>query len=239
VTVEDGYLPADAGATTLAVLALVVASTVLAVLASFRSIAVGDVSYVAPIGKLVPLFVVPLEVVVLGQHLTPLQIGGIVVATVAVYVANYEPGHLVDPLVRAARSRPAQLALLSAAAFGVTDVCKRFLTQELAVAPETVNLALFAGLPLALGPFALRLVPDGVRDDASVFLGLGLLLAVADHLVMLAFTSLPASLASPVINSSAVVAVILGGVFLGEEAMRIRLTAALLVVVGVTAISLG
>lgn len=239
VTVDDGYVPADAGFATLAVLAFVVGGTVLAVLSSFRAIALGDVSYVAPIGKLVPVFVVPVEVAVLGQHLTPLQLLGVVVATAAVYVANYEPGALIDPFVRAARSRPAQLAVASAAAFGVTDVGKRALTQELAVAPETVNLALFACLPVALAPLALRRLPDGARDDVGLFLGLGLLLAAAEHFVMLAFAALPASFASPVINSSAVVAVVLGGVVLGEEAMRIRLTAAALVVAGVTMISLG
>jgi len=56
---------------------------------------------------------------------------------------------------------------------------------------------------------------------------------------MLAFSTLPASLASPVINSSAVVTVVLGGVVLGEEAMRIRLTAAGFAIAGVTLISLG
>ena len=239
VTVDDGYLPADAGLPTLGTLAFVVVGSSLAVLASFRAISIGDVSYVAPIGKLVPVFVVPVEVLFLEQHLTSLQLAGVVVATTAVYVANYEPGKLVEPLVQASRSRPAQFALASAAGFGVTDVGKRALTQELGMAPETVNLALFVGLPVALAPLALRRLPDGVRDDAGIFLGLGLVLAVAEHLVMLAFSTLPASLASPVINSSAVVAVVLGGVVLGEEAMRIRLTAAGFAIVGVTMISLG
>lgn len=239
VTVDEGYIPAGAGMGTFGMLAFVVVGTSLAVLASFRAISIGDVSYVAPIGKLVPVFVVPVEVVFLSQHLTPLQLVGVVVATGAVYVANYEPGKLVEPLRQAARSRPAQFALASAAAFGVTDVGKRVLTQELGMAPETVNLALFVGLPIALAPMALRRLPEGVRDDAGIFLGLGLLLAVAEHLVMLAFSTLPASLASPVINSSAIVAVVLGGIVLGEEAMRIRLTAAGFAVVGVTLISLG
>lgn len=239
VTVDGAFVPARDQWTALAVLAFVVAGSALAVLASFRAIAVGEVSYVAPIGKLVPVFVVPVEVAVFGQRLTALQLAGILVATAAVYVANYERGSLVDPLVRAARSRPAQLALVSAAAFGVTDVGKRALTQELAVPPATVNLALFAGLALALAPLARRRLPEEVRDDVGLFLGLGLLLAVAEHLVMLAFASLPASLASPVINASAVVAVVLGGLLLNEDALRTRLVAAGLAVTGVTLISLG
>jgi drug/metabolite transporter (DMT)-like permease len=56
---------------------------------------------------------------------------------------------------------------------------------------------------------------------------------------MLSFADLPASLASPVINTQAVVAVGLGGVLLGEEALRIRLVAAAFAVAGVTLITLG
>lgn len=238
-SVDGNYLPADDAWTGLAVLVFVVVGSVVAVLASFRAISLGDVSYVAPISKLVPVFVVPVEVAVFGQRLTPLQTAGIVVATAAVYVANYERGALVEPLIRAAHSRPAQLALLSAAAFGVTDVGKRALTQELGVPPASVNLALFVGVALALAPLAVRHVPDGVRDDAAKFLALGLLLAVAEHLVMLAFAALPASLASPVINSSAVFAVVLGGVFLGEDALGARLGAAALAIAGVTMIGIG
>jgi drug/metabolite transporter (DMT)-like permease len=240
LSVDDRYLPADDGWTGAAVLAFVVVGTVVAVLASFRAIAVGDVSYVAPISKLVPVFVIPVEVAVFGQRLTPLQTAGIVVATAAVYVANYERGALLEPLIRAARSRPAQLALLSAAAFGVTDVGKRALTQELGVPPASVNLVLFVGVALALAPLAIRRIPDGLRRaDAGRFLALGLLLAVAEHFVMLSFAALPASLASPIINSSAVFAVVLGGVLLDEDALRVRLGAAALAIAGVTMIAIG
>ncbi len=238
VSVDGAYLPVADG-TRLGVLALVVVGTVVAVLTSFRAIAVGEVSYVAPISKLVPVFVVPVEFLVLDERLAPLQAAGVAVATGAVYVANYTPGALLAPFVRAARSRPAQLALLSAAAFGVTDVGKRALTQELAVPPATVNLALFAGVGAALAPLAARRLPDGIRADAGRFLGVGLLLAVAEHAVILSFSELPASLASPVVNASAVLAVVLGGVLLNEEEMRVRLIAAGLAVVGVTMIGVG
>lgn len=239
LSVDGGLLPAGFGTTGVAVFAVTLGGSLLAFLASFRAIATGDVSYVAPISKLIAVFVLPVEVLVLGQHLTPVQVAGVVVATAAVYVANYQPGHLLDPLVQAARSRPAQLALASAASFGVVDVTKRALTQELAVPPETVNLALFSVIPLALAPLALRQSGAGLRADAGKFVGVGLLLAVAEHLVMLAFARLPASLASPVINSSAVVTVVLGGIVLGEEAFRVRLVAAGFAVAGVTLIALG
>ncbi len=234
-----GYLPAGFGAPGIGMFVVTVGGSLVAFLALFRAVAVGDVSYVAPISKLVAVFVLPIELVVLREQLSALQIAGVVVATAAVYVANYEPGKLFEPFVQAARSRPAQLALASAAVFGVVDVGKRVLTQELQVPPETFNLLLFTAVPLALAPLALRRVPEGTADDLRLFAGVGLLLAVGEHFVMLAFSTLSASIASPVINTQAVVAVLLGGIVLGEDAFRVRLVAAAFAVVGVTLITVG
>ncbi|ELZ22233.1 hypothetical protein C475_17013 [Halosimplex carlsbadense 2-9-1] len=242
VASDGGLLPAGFGAPGVGMFVLTVGGSILAFLASFRAIAVGDVSYVAPISKIVAVFVLPIELVFLNEQLSAVQIAGVVVATAAVYVANYEPGKLLDPFVRAVHSRPAGLALASAAIFGVVDVGKRVLTQELRVPPETFNLVMFAAVPLALAPLAARRWPvreGGVRSDLHLFAGVGLLLAVAEHFVMLAFSTLSASLASPVVNTQAVVAVLLGGVVLGEENFRVRLVAAAFAIGGVTMITVG
>ncbi|MFB6139652.1 MAG: EamA family transporter [Halosimplex sp.] len=236
---DGAYLPAGFGTPVVAMFAVTVGGSLLAFLASFRALSVGDVSYVAPISKLVGVFVLPIEIVFLSEALSAVQIAGVLVATAAVYVANYEPGKLLAPLARAARSRPAQLALVSAAIFGVVDVGKRVLMQELQVPPETYNVVMFLVLALAFAPFALGRLPEGTRDDLHLFALAGFLLAVGEHLVMLAFAALSASVASPVINTQAVVAVLLGGVVLGEDAFRVRLLAAVFAVAGVTMITVG
>ena len=236
---DGGYLPAGFGAPGIGMFVLTIGGSIVAFLALFRAIAVGDVSYVAPISKLIAVFVLPIELLVLQEHLSPVQIVGVVVATAAVYVANYEPGKLFEPFVRAAHSRPAQLALGSAAVFGVVDVGKRVLMQELQVPPETFNLLLFLAVPVALAPLALRKIPAGTRGDLHLFAGVGLLVAVGEHFVMLAFSTLSASIASPIINTQAVIAVLLGGVLLGEDAFRVRLLAAAFAVAGVTMITVG
>lgn len=55
---------------------------------------------------------------------------------------------------------------------------------------------------------------------------------------MIAFSTLPASIASPIINTQAIVAVVLGGLVLREEAFALRLLAAALAVCGVTLIAI-
>lgn len=216
------------------------ALTALAMVLLFRAIRIGEVSYVSPISKIIPVFVLPLEVGILKQRLSALQIGGVVVATVAIYVANWQGTTFFAPFKRAARSRPAQLALLSAATFAVVDVGKRVLMQELAIAPTTYVPLMFIGIAALMGPLATRSRwPDDWWRDLPFFLVTALLIASGNHIVLLAFQRLPASIVSPVVNGQAIVAVILGAIFLEESHLRARLVATALAIVGITMISVG
>jgi drug/metabolite transporter (DMT)-like permease len=219
----------------------VVVGTVLATAAAFliflRALAIGEVSYVTPINKIVPVFVLPIEVLLLHQRLTAVQVAGVVVATLAVYIANYRTGSLLDPLRKAATARPAQLALLSAACYAVSDVGKRVALQELSIQPELWVPTLLLGVLVVVLPLALReWVP--VREDLPKFAVAGAGVAVGEHVTSLAFQQIPASIASPIINTQAIVAVVLGGVVLRERAFATRLVAAGLAVCGVGLIAL-
>ena len=231
---ELGAVPSVAtlGASGVAVALGTVVATAAAFLLFLRALDLGDVSYVAPISKVIPVFVLPIEVLVLHERLTPIQVAGVVVATVAVYVANYRSGPLLAPVRKAASARSAQFALASAACFALGDVGKRLVLQELAV-PLTVWVpALLAGVLVVVLPLAVReWVP--LREALPQFVLAGGVVAVAEHATSLAFATVPASIASPIINTQAIVAVVLGGVVLREEAFRIRLAAAGLAAVGV------
>lgn len=213
-------------------------ATGFALLAFFRGLRLGDVSYVAPISKVVPAFVLPLEVLVLGERLAPLQVAGVVVITVALYVANYRRGDLLEPLRRAATTSAAQFALASAAVFGVVDVGKRLLMQEHAVPPPVFVPVLLVVVAATMLPLAARAWPRGdPRGDFRKWAGVGVLVATAQHLTAVAFQTLPASVASPLVNTQAVVAVALGALVLNEPQFRTRLAAAALAVAGVALVS--
>lgn len=216
------------------VIAVTISFVALALLLFMRALHDGEVSYVAPINKIVPVFVLPIEVLLLGQHLTALQVIGVLVATIAVYVANYERGPLLAPLKRAAYSTPARLALLSAALYAASDVGKRVALQELALPLQLWVPMLQLGIVLVMLPVAIRHRPENpFTGRLPALLGIGLVVAVAEHVTSLAFQVAPASIASPIVNMQAIVAVILGGVLLDEAALQTRLTAAVLAVVGV------
>ena len=229
-----GRLPAPAaiGIVEVAVTAGTILATAAAFLLFLRALDLGEVSYVAPISKIIPAFVLPIEVLVLRQRLTPLEVTGVVVATFAVYVANYRTGPLLEPLRKAATARAAQFALASAACFALGDVGKRLVLQEFGIPLTAWVPLLLGGVLLVVLPLAIRdWVP--LRDAAPRFVLAGGLVAVAEHATSLAFSVVPASIASPIINTQAVIAVVLGGVLLREEAFGIRLAAAGLAVVGV------
>jgi uncharacterized membrane protein len=80
-------------------------------LVSIRALKLGDVSYVAPLNKLVPVFVLPVELLLLTTSIGVVQIGGVVLAVTAIYIANYETASMIEPFRRAATYRPARLAL--------------------------------------------------------------------------------------------------------------------------------
>ena len=211
-----------------------------ALAAFYHALAIGDVSYVAPISKIVPVFVLPLEVLLLGQRLSGLQILGVLVATTAVYVANYRGGSLVGPLRTVFRRRDALLALTSAAVFGVVDVGKRVSMQELAVPARGFVLLTLAIVPIAMLPWALRRRGgENLRSDRWKLLLAGGVLAAGQHLVSVAFVALPASVVSPIVNTQAVIAVVLGSLLLGEPHARVRLLAGGLAVGGVVLVSIG
>ena len=238
-------LPADAASTLASVTAesaLVVAGVVVvtaaAVVLSLHALAAGDVSYVAPINKIVPVFVLPIEIGLLGAAIAPVQVAGVLVATSAVYVANYRSGPFLTPLREAACNRAAQLALASAALYGASDVGKRVVLGALDLPPQVWVPLLYTGMTLTVLPFALRAWPEaGVRDDLPKLAALGGVVVFGEHVTSLAFATVPASIASPIINTQAVVAVMLGGVLIDEGFFGRRLVASGLAVTGVALVA--
>jgi drug/metabolite transporter (DMT)-like permease len=235
---RDG--PPDLGAVGpggVALVALTIVAVAAGIVVFLRAIDEGEVSYVTPINKLVPVFVLPIELAFLEAHLTPVQLVGVVVATLAVYVANYRAGSLFEPLRRAVTTRPAQLALVSAVCYAVGDVGKRVALQELGLPTAVWVPTLLGGVLVVLAPLAAR-EWDLTRGDVPKFAGVGLLVATAEHLTSLAFGAIPASVASPIVNTQAIVAVVLGGLVLRESSFGLRLVAAALAVTGVTLVAL-
>ena len=72
-------------------------------LVSVRAFKLGDVSFVAPLNKLVPVFVLPVELVVLTADIGPLQVLGVGLAAVAIYRDSRRVPRSLPPRVKPTR----------------------------------------------------------------------------------------------------------------------------------------
>lgn len=209
-------------------------------LVSIRALKLGDVSYVAPLNKLVPVFVLPIELLLLTTSIGVVQIGGVVLAVTAIYIANYETASVIEPFRRAATYRPAQLALGGAVLFALGDVGTRAVLSTTPIPLQTTALFSFvavAGVALPLAATRvewprLRAVLPGLVAISSVF-------AVGVHLATVSFDLAPASIASPLINTQVIVVVLLGSLLLDEGHLRRRLAAAVVAVAGIALVATG
>lgn len=209
-------------------------------LVSIRAFKLGDVSFVAPLNKLVPVFVLPVELVVLTAEIGPLQVLGVGLAAVAIYVANYETDSALAPLRRVVRYRPAQLALLGAVLFAMADVGTRAVLSTTPFPTQTVALFSFVAVAAVALPLAIpRVDTTRLRPALPGVVALSAVFAVGVHLATVSFAAAPASVVSPVLNTQAIVAVLLGSLLLGEGQLGRRLTAAVVAVVGIALVAGG
>lgn len=210
----------------------------LALLTFYHAVSTGAVSVVSPISKIHPVFIVPIELFLLGTHVSVLQLFGIVLATFAVYLANYSGDGLFVPIRKLATFRPAQFGLLSAVLMALVNVSQRVLLHDIALTPQVWVLIKNGGVALLFVPIAASKWSVDVRGNLGTFLIAGLFIATGEHLVALAYATIPASVAAPLISLQAIIAVILGGLLLGEDHFKIRLLAALVAIFGIAFVTI-
>lgn len=233
-------IPATTTVSDLALLGIVGVTVAAATIVSIRALKLGDVSYVAPLNKLVPVFVLPIEFLLLATAIGTVQVAGVALAVVAIYVANYETASVFDPIRRAVTYHPAQLALGGAVLFALGDVGIRAVLSTTPIPPQTTALFSFVAvagvaLPMAVG----RVDWPRLRQVLPGLVAISALFAAAVHLATLSFDLAPASIASPLINTQVIIVVLLGSLLLDEKHLRRRLAAAVLAITGIALVATG
>lgn len=148
------------------------------------------------------MFVLPIELLSVEAGVSPIQVLGVVVATGAVCVANVDPGlgrASTALLRRAAASRAAHHSLASVVLSAISDVGKRVVLQELTV-PTAIRVPIpSGGVSIVLLTLALR-EGDSTVVTVPRLAAAGLVVTLGEHVTSLAFATLPASVASPIID---------------------------------------
>jgi drug/metabolite transporter (DMT)-like permease len=237
---DTAVFPAATTTADLALLGTVGVTVAAANIVSIRALKLGDASYVAPLNKLVPVFVLPVELLLLTTAIGVVQVGGVVLAVTAIYVANYETASAFEPLRRAVTYRPAQLALGGAILFALGDVGTRAVLSTTPIPTQTTALFSFVAVAGVATPFAVTRVEwPRLREVLPGLVALSSVFAVGVHLATTSFDLAPASIASPLINTQVIIVVLLGSLLLDEGHLSRRLAAAVLAVAGVALVASG
>ena len=196
----------------------------------------GDLSFVYPVSRGVgPLVAIVVGIAVLGERPGVLALAGgaIIVASVLSLAAS--PGGT------ASRST-ASFAVLAGTAIGLYTVWDKHAVDALALSPVIYYWGSNAANLALLSPWAAR-HPDAVREawihSRMRALGVGLLSPLAYILILVALTRAPVTVVAPARETSIVVATLLGATVLAEGDRRRRVAAAVGVVAGIAALSLG
>jgi len=204
----------------------------------------GDLSLVYPLSRgIAPILTLAWSVLLLGERPSSLGLAGIALVVVGAYVLHLRSlsrAGLVEPF-HALRSRPSRLAILTAifiSLFCVVDKAGVSLIEPLAYA----SLAFYAR-SIFLGSYVLKArrghVREAWREGRRALAIAGLATPLNYILALVALKLTYASYMVAIRQSSVVFGVLMGSILLGEAHGRPRLVGSLLILTGVTLVSLA
>ena len=209
-----------------------------------RAYEAGDLSLIYPLSRgLAPVFTLAWSVLLLGERPSVLGLAGIALVVVGAYVLHLRSlsrAGLLEPF-RALRSRPSRLAILTAiliSLFCVVDKAGVSLVEPLTY----VSLAFYARSAL-LGSYVLKArwghVREAWREGRRALAVAGLATPLNYILALVALRLTYASYMVAIRQSSVVFGVLMGSILLGEAHGRPRLVGSLLILAGVSLVSLA
>lgn len=213
----------------------------------FASLRSGDLGITYPLLALTPVFVVPVEWVLLDELPSAFGLSGIGLVVVGVYFLNFRRASdgPLGPIAAIVRDRSARQALTVALIWSVTGTLDRVAVLE--SSPAFYGFMLPAGLSVLFVPLVLRAASrspgtEGWRRvgacGAGVLVVHGLFFAAMIALQMEALTLERASYVLSIKRSGAVVAVLIGYFAFAERDLGSRLLGTVVTLAGATVLVL-
>ena len=206
-----------------------------------RAIKLADLSIVAPLTALTPLFLLLTSPILIGEFPPPLSFVGVLLIALGSYLLNSIKGQpdWLAPF-RAIISEPGpRLAVIVAFIWSITSNLDKIGIQ--ASSPLFWVMMVYGFMAIALLPLLLfhhrgNLRPIAIAGKSLFPIGLTNAVAVACQMLALQLTLVVYVIA--IKRTSAIFSVVFGHFFLGEPHLRSRLTGSLLMVAGVILIAL-
>lgn len=199
-----------------------------------------DISIVAPLSNITPLFLIILSSVFLGEVLSINQFFGVGMMIIGTYILqlDHKPKSLLEPFTFL-KNKYSLYVLIASSAFAVTATIDKFLIKTVNYQTMTFLLLFF----LAVNYFiALSYKYNGWKDirfalkEGKFLLFLVSILLVASNIAFFAAISIPSafvSLVLPIKRSSTLVATIFGGELFHEKNVFRRAVACIIIILGV------
>jgi uncharacterized membrane protein len=216
----------------------------------------GDLSQVAPISGLLPVFVSIFGAMFLHEMPTVLSAVGTVLVAAGVYCVGLQRAKSAfEPLLALGRLPSARYAVVSAVLWSLATIVHKYGVAEVGPLMWATTVALGSGLVIAAAlPFTRRLVPampptagssGGIAASSHVRLWTGLVIfaafsfAVQQAALQLALQKAQAGYVIALSSTQTLLATALGLLLLGEPGGQARILGALLVTCGAALVALG
>ena len=203
----------------------------------------GDLSLAYPLSRgSVPLFVLILATLFIGERVTPLGLFGIALSIIGIYalhLKSFAPNALLAPFA-ALRERASRFALLAGICTAIySTIDKRGVTYA---NPVLYTTLIIVGYSVLLTPFMLRkqvAIAHEWKNNKRHIVAVGVLSVVTYLLVTYVLRTSPASYVSALRGISIVFGAVLGALFLKEHLTPLKTLGAVVIFAGMICIGLA
>lgn len=204
-----------------------------------KGYSIGDLSVIYPLARGTgPMLSTVIAIVLLGENPSIIAIAGTILIALGIIIITGSPQKFKDPASR----KPMLFAILCGSCIAAYTITDKISVSILLVPPLFLDWSTNLGRVLLLTPYAIRnwdQVKYQWHNNKKEAIGVSILSPLAYILVLTAMVFSPVSYIAPAREISILVGTIMGAKLLAEEHLKLRLTGASAMVIGLAALALG
>jgi len=215
-----------------------------AFIASYWAIRHTQISLLAPLGSLTPIFATIFGLLFLHEVPSPLKLLGITGIVIGIYLLNISEisGGLLKPFKRLLSDKGVKLYFIPVILYGITPIFQKQAIFQ--IHPSMPLFASFIGncfVTLFLSLYAVRFVKkekNAIMKNRWLFLLFGILNTFSQLAAYIVFSITHIGYATAIFSLSSLFTILLGGIFFKENNIGERLIGALVIICGVALLAI-
>lgn len=209
----------------------------------YKALSISEVSLLAPISSVNPVFVLIFAFIFLHENPTPLKLLGIVIIVIGLYLLDISKlkSGILKPFIHLFSDRGVQLFFLTNIIWGITPVLqKKAILETSPATPISVPLIEGIFIIIFLLPFLIKIKSSKkyLKTNLKLLILFGGMTAFGQFAAQHAFLLNNVAYSVAIFKLSALFSVILGAVFLKEHNIKERFAGATVMVIGTILIAI-